>query len=168
MGRDVETLANLTPVSPRAIIVGLNPSPVSVQAGHYWSGRLGQLLFTRLRDFGVLTPRQAEFDDDDAYSQGIGFTDLVKRPTARGDGVTSEELRYGSALLPTRLERTQTPVVIFVFKAAAVPVLGHFSGNGWLNNRLAGAHVFVMPGPYESAATANETMITLLPGLPPH
>ena len=36
MGTTVETLADLMPASPRAVIVGVNPAPSSVAAGHYY------------------------------------------------------------------------------------------------------------------------------------
>ncbi|HEY6058938.1 MAG TPA: hypothetical protein VIV06_12970, partial [Candidatus Limnocylindrales bacterium] len=39
-GRPLETLADLPPVRGRLLFVGLNPSPVSVEAGHYHQGRL--------------------------------------------------------------------------------------------------------------------------------
>ena len=39
-GRDVETLADLPPLRNRLLFIGLNPSPVSVEAGHYHQGRL--------------------------------------------------------------------------------------------------------------------------------
>ena len=41
-GRPVETLADLPPERGRLLFVGLNPSPVSVAAGHYHQGRLGR------------------------------------------------------------------------------------------------------------------------------
>src|SRR5258706_15405434 len=47
-GVAVETLADLPPLRDRILFVGLNPSPVSVEAGHYFQGRLGQLFWRRL------------------------------------------------------------------------------------------------------------------------
>ena len=41
-GRQVETLDDLPPLRDRLLFVGLNPSPVSVAAGHYHQGRLGR------------------------------------------------------------------------------------------------------------------------------
>ena len=40
--RPIETLADLPPLRDRLLFVGLNPSPVSVEAGHYHQGRLGR------------------------------------------------------------------------------------------------------------------------------
>ena len=47
-GSAIETLADLPPLRDRLLFVGLNPSPVSVEAGHYFQGRLGQLFWRRL------------------------------------------------------------------------------------------------------------------------
>jgi len=42
---------------------------------------------------------------------------------------------------------------------AAEAVFGRFAGNGFVEGlTLADADVFVMPGPYESAATAARTL----------
>ncbi len=110
MGEEIETLADLIPDSPRAICVGINPAPPSVAAGHYFEGRQGQRFYARLRQAGVLPPSTAGFEDDAALSVGIGFTDVVKRPTARSDEVPDRELRHGSELLRARLEAVGPPV----------------------------------------------------------
>jgi hypothetical protein len=53
-------------------------------------------------------------------------------------------------------------LVIFTFKKTAQVLVGSFSGNGFVPGlRLAHSDVFVMPGTYESAATAAATMRTL-------
>ena len=41
MGEDVETLADLLRPGLNAVCVGINPSPVSVAAGHYYQGPPG-------------------------------------------------------------------------------------------------------------------------------
>ena len=38
MGNQVQTLADLFRHGLRAVVVGINPSPVSVAAGHYYQG----------------------------------------------------------------------------------------------------------------------------------
>jgi len=97
-----------------------------------------------------LPPGQG-YEDDRAFAAGVGFTDVVKRPTARAAEVTAQELEYGRSLLEAKLRGLSTPLVIFTFKQAATALLGGFDGHGLLpsSRRLAGARVFVMPGPYE-------------------
>jgi TDG/mug DNA glycosylase family protein len=158
MGSEVQTLADLLSPGLRAVCVGINPSPVSVAAGHYYQGRIGQRFFSRLTQAGIL-PRGDGFEDDRAFAAGIGFTDIVKRPTARAHDVTVAEFTHGRHLLVTKLEATAPNLVIFTFKKSAQVLFGDFFGNGFVDvPSLAGAEVFVMPGPYEAAVTVAETM----------
>ena len=164
MGYQIETLADLLPQSPRAVCVGINPAPPSVAAGHYFQGRQGQRFYARLRQAGLIPPGSLPGSEDDAAVEvGIGFTDVVKRATARSAEVPDSEMHYGVELLRARLDSVRAPVLIFPFKRAAVAVIGNFDGNGWLDRTFAGADLFVMPGPYEAAQTANAT-IARLPG----
>lgn len=158
IGEETETLADLLRPGLRGVVIGINPAPPSVAAGHYYQGRLGQGFFRRLEEAEILPPGPG-FEDDRAFEAGLGFTDVVKRPSRGADEVSAEELRHGRTLLEAKLERLQIPRVIFTFKKAAVELLGDFEGNGSLTGvALAGAAVFVMPGPMESAATAVPTL----------
>ena len=47
-GKRVTTLADIPPLRNKLLFVGLNPSPVSVKAGHYHQGRLGRTFWRRL------------------------------------------------------------------------------------------------------------------------
>lgn len=165
MGNTVETRADLFPISPKAICVGINPAPISVEIGHYYQGTLGQRFFSRLHRVGLLSASLNGFEDDALVADGIGFTDIVKRPTTSADLVTAEERKHGAELLARKLADTAVPVLIFPFKDAAVALVGKFSGNGWLRQHFAGARVYVMPGPYESKTTAVPTIASLVPGL---
>ena len=80
-GVAVETLADLPPLRDRLLFVGLNPSPVSVEAGHYFQGRLGRTFWRRLITASIL-PAETEIDtaDDTLVAVGHGVTDLHKRP----------------------------------------------------------------------------------------
>lgn len=163
MGTEVETLADLLPAHTRAVCVGINPAPTSVAVGHYYQGRRGQRFFARLVQAGVLQPISDGFEDDAAVAAGLGFTDVVKRPTARADEVSPDEFRHGRDLLERKLSRAGAPALIFPFKAAAVALVGKFDGNGWLEANFAGCRLFVMPGPYEKRQSADSTIATLAP-----
>lgn len=165
MGEQVETLADLFPPEPRAICVGINPAPTSVAAGHYYQGRHGQRFFGRLRQAGILNGVIDGFEDDAAVADRIGFTDVVKRPTATAALLTTREMRHGKMLLVEKLGKIDAPVLIFSFKAAAAELIGPFEGNGWLRQTFAGARLFVMPGPYETKTTATPTIASLRAGL---
>jgi TDG/mug DNA glycosylase family protein len=163
MGEQVETLADLLRPGLRAICVGINPSHVSVAVGHYHQGRLGQLFFRRLHEAGVIPAAPRGSEDDVAYEAGIGFTDIVKRPTARAAELRPEEFAYGRDLLRRKLTKARPGHLIFTYKKTAEVLYGRFRGHGFVAgiDGLAGTRVFVMPGPYERAdrvATALQAL----------
>lgn len=162
MGEQVETLADLMRPGLIAVCVGINPSPVSVAAGHYYHGQVGQRLFGRLRGAGLVPDTHDGFEDDVGFAKGIGFTDIIKRPTARAKDLPLAEYEHGRELLRGKLERYRPGLVIFTFKKPAEVVCGRFAGNGFAAGlAVDGIEAFVMPGPYESASTATSTMDTL-------
>jgi hypothetical protein len=81
-GRTATTLKELLRPGLKAVFVGLNPAPISVRKKHYHQGRLGQLLWKRLREHKFVTALRNGVEDDDAFESGFGFADLVRRPTA--------------------------------------------------------------------------------------
>lgn len=162
MGEEVETLEDLLRPGLRAVCVGINPSPVSVAAGHYYQGRAGQRFFGRLREAGVLPTRARGEEDDAAFAAGIGFTDIIKRPTANAKNLPAAEYAHGRQVLEVKLREHRPPITIFTFKKTAQVLFGKLDGNGFLADlRLGDSEVFVMPGPYENSATAATTMRTL-------
>jgi TDG/mug DNA glycosylase family protein len=155
-GKRVDTLADLLRPGLLAVVVGINPAPVSVAAGHYWQGRLGTKLWKRLGAAGLLAEGSGHADDN-AFAAGVGFTDVVKRPTPRADDLSVEELEHGRVELEKKLATIDAPLVIFAFKKAATTLLGPFEGNGLIERTLGPAEVFVMPGPY--AAREEERVV---------
>jgi TDG/mug DNA glycosylase family protein len=149
-GERVETLEDLLRPGLRAVCVGINPAPVSVAAGHYYQGKLGQAFFGRLSRAGLL-PDAPGWDDDIAFSAGIGFTDIVKRPSTSAAAISADELDYGKSILIGKLETVRPGLVLFTFKKTANVIFGSFGGYGFMGKTLAGGEVFVMPGPYERA-----------------
>jgi TDG/mug DNA glycosylase family protein len=150
-GRAVETLADLPPLRDRLLFVGLNPSPVSVAAGHYHQGRLGRTFWRRLMLAGVLPPDTGiETADDALVAAGHGITDLLKVPTPR-DGASDAELTMGVGPLWQKIALWRPGAVVFIYKRGAsisagrplTESLGQLSGVA-----LAGRPCFLMPGPY--------------------
>lgn len=150
-GRAVETLADLPPLRDRLLFVGLNPSPVSVTAGHYHQGQLGRAFWRRLIGAGVLAQATPiETADDALVAAGHGITDLLKVPTAR-DGATDAELTMGVGPLWQKIALWRPAAVVFIYKRAAsisagrvvTESLGQLPGVA-----LAGRPCFLMPGPY--------------------
>lgn len=103
-GMPVLTLADLWPARPRAVIVGVNPAPLSVEAGHYYQGQDGRRAMARLRTTGLLPPEGGGFVDDEAVAAGVGFTDIAQRPTRRATDLNPREVADGRARLRAELE----------------------------------------------------------------
>jgi double-stranded uracil-DNA glycosylase len=158
MGQTVETLEDLLRPGLRAVCVGINPSLVSVAAGHYYQGRAGQRFFERLRSVGLISAGEG-YEDDLAFSEGVGFTDIVKRPTPSAKGITPEEYEHGKQLLAGKLTERRPELMIFTFKKTAEVLFGKFAGNGFVDGlHLAHSEVFIMPGPYADAVSASATL----------
>ncbi len=162
-GKRVQTLDDLVRPGLRAVCVGINPAPPSVAAGHYYQGRLGQQFFQRLRQAPVLPSGAMRGQEDDAaFASGVGFTDIVKRPTARADAIDHEEFVYGKALLVGKLEAIRPPLVIFPFKKTATVLFGQFEGNGFIGRSpVEGVEAFVMPGPYAPSDLVSQRVADL-------
>ncbi len=157
-GATTETLADLPPLRDRLLFVGLNPSPVSVEAGHYHQGRLGRTFWRRLMIATLLPPATPiETADDALVAAGHGITDLRKAPTARDDA-TDAELTAGVGPLWQKIAVWRPAAVVFVYKRAAVICAGRPLSEPWGQLEgvaLAGRPCFLMPGPYAPVADVD-------------
>jgi TDG/mug DNA glycosylase family protein len=158
-GHKVDTLADLPPLRDRLLFVGLNPSPVSVEAGHYHQGRLGQTFWRRLMTAGILpqgTP--IETADDALLAAGHGITDLIKAPTAR-DEASDALLITGVGPLWQKIALWRPGAVVFIYKRAATIAAGRELKESWgqlVGVALAGRPCFLMPGPYAPTEQVDE------------
>ena len=158
-GRSIETLADLPPLRDRLLFVGLNPSPVSVEAGHYHQGRLGHAFWRRLIRAGLLPDGTAiESADDALMAAGHGITDLLKVPTPR-DEATDRELTTGVGPLWQKIAIWRPAAIVFVYKRAASICAGRPLEEPWgqlEGMALAGRPCFLMPGPYAAAGDVTQ------------
>ena len=153
-GRTIETLADLPPARGGLLFVGINPSVVSVNAGHYHQGRLGRMFWRRLIVAGILPQGTAMDTADDALvAAGHGITDLMKRPTPR-DVASDAELTAGVGPLWQKVAIWRPGAVVFVYKRAASISAGRALEQRWgqlPGVAMAGRPCFLMPGPYAPA-----------------
>lgn len=160
-GRSVETLADLPPLRDRLLFVGLNPSPVSVEAGHYHQGKLGQTFWRRLIKATILPEDTIVAEADDALvSAGHGITDLLKSPTARDDA-SDATLTAGVGPLWQKIAIWRPAAIVFVYKRAAEIAAGRRLEETWGQLHgvaLAGRPCFLMPGPYAPRAEVDEAL----------
>ena len=163
-GLVVETLADLPPLRGRLLFIGLNPSPVSVSAGHYHQGRLGRMFWRRLMLAGVLPPATPiETADDALLAAGHGITDLLKLPTAR-DVATDADLTQGVGPLWQKIALWRPAAVVFIYKRAASISAGRALTEPWgqlSGVALAGRPCFLMPGPYAPVEQVDQGLTIL-------
>ena len=157
-GSPVDTLADLPPLRDRLLFVGLNPSPVSVEAGHYFQGRLGRTFWRRLITAQILPP-ETDIDtaDDALVAAGHGLTDLHRRPSPRDDA-TDATLRAGIGPLWHKISVWRPAAVVFVWKRAAEIAAGRRLDEPWGQLHgvaLSGRPCFLMPGPYAPTAEVD-------------
>ena len=158
-GRSVETLADLPPLRNRLLFVGLNPSPVSVAAGHYHQGRLGRTFWRRLMTASIL-PRNTHVEtaDDALMAAGHGITDLLKVPSPR-DTASDDALRAGVGTLWQKIAIWRPAATVFIYKRAATIAAGRALAESWGHLEgiaLAGRPCFLMPGPYAAREDVDE------------
>ena len=160
-GVPIETLADLPPLRDRLLFVGLNPSVVSVEAGHYFQGQLGHLFWRRLMAAAIL-PADTEIAtaDDALLAAGHGLTDLRKVPTPR-DEATDAELRSGVGPLWQKVAIWRPAAIVFVYKRAAEIVAARRLEEPWGQLKgvaLSGRPCFLMPGPYAPKAEVDAAL----------
>lgn len=162
LGEPVLTLADIWPENPAAMIVGLNPAPSSVRAGHYYQGRSGQRQLMRLVQCGLIGEPSGGHFEEAALARRIGFTDIVKRPSIGEGDVTAAEIDHGRTVLETALAAHAVPLIICVFRQPVEALLGSAGPPGFQEARTSwGGRVFRMPGPFARKDVADAVMRTL-------
>jgi TDG/mug DNA glycosylase family protein len=136
------TLADVVGPHMRLLVVGLNPSVYSADAGvgyarpgnRFWPAALGSGLVTRDRD----ASHALRVD-------GVGMTDLVKRATSNAATLTPEEYRSGMARVE-RLARWLEPgAVCFVGLTGWRQAVDRHAVAGPQPRPVGGRPVYVMP-----------------------
>jgi len=159
-GRDAATLPDIPPKPGGVLLVGINPAPVSVAAGHYYQGRLGRRLWRRLERLGLLHDPVPGKEDESFARAGHGLTDLVKRPTHSASELRREELDAGTEALRAKIRAWKPGLILFAFKAPATRIGGRDVTPG-PGPSFEGIPTFLLTGPYAPSAEAKQTDIEL-------
>src|SRR5207302_1843191 len=124
-GKQVVTLADILPNdgSLRMLVVAKTPAPKSVEAGHYFQGKQGQMFWNRLREYGLLRSSPGRFEDEMLLDHGFGLTDIVKVPRSYGNEPSDEEYRLGVSRILALIERLSPTVLMFVYKRVLDQIL---------------------------------------------
>jgi double-stranded uracil-DNA glycosylase len=174
LGVDVEwsgepTLPDLPPQLGGVLLVGINPAPVSVAAGHYYQGQLGRRLWRRLERLGLLVDPVPGREDEGFAEAGHGLTDLVKRPTRSAAEINRQELEAGVETLRSKIQTWRPGLVVFAFKEPARVLVGPSVKPG-AGPPLEGVSTFLLTSPYAPRAEAERVdreLLALLGSGPP-
>ena len=159
-----ETLGDYLEPGLDIVFVGLNPSSYSVRAGHYFANPRNRF-WAALNGSGLagreLTPEQ----DGLLPSCGIGFTDVVKRPTPQAKGLTAADYRQWAPVLREKLLRYQPGIACFHGLTGYKAYLRYGekvaekAELGRQERRIGSSVVFVVPNP--SPANARYSLADL-------
>jgi TDG/mug DNA glycosylase family protein len=125
----------------RVLVCGLNPSLYAAESGIPF-GRPGNRFWRAAQEAGLL---EADRDLLAAARQGVGFTDLVKRATARASELRGKE--YACGLVRVRaLVRTFAPEVLcFVGLDGWRRAVQRQAAPGWISDGIEGRPAYLMP-----------------------
>ena len=152
----LRTLPDIVRPDMRLLVCGLNPSLYAADRGiafarpgnRFWPAALSAGLVSRDRD-----PWHA------LRAHGVGFTDLVKRASARADALTTQDYRAGVERLARLVAMLRPAVVCIVGLTGWRTVVERHCVAGVQPGSLAGAPVYVMPNP--SGVNAHTTVADL-------
>ena len=158
----MKTLPDAVRGGLRALAVGINPSLPSVRAGFYFANPRNRfwpaLNASRLVDAPLPPGPHAVEVLVERY--GIGFTDVVKRPTAGSAELRAREYREGAARLEVLVLR-HAPAVVWFQGAQAWRAFARHAGWdvagrvqwGPRREAIGRARVFVTPNPSPANAS---------------
>jgi TDG/mug DNA glycosylase family protein len=152
----LEALPDIVSADMKFLVCGLNPSPHATETGvgfsrpgnRFWPAALQSGLATIDRD-----PQRA------LANHGVGFTDLVKRPTRRAEELSAAEFRAGVARVERLTSWLDPMVVIMVGLTGWRQATGTNVPAGWQPRALGGLPVYLMPS--TSGLNAHETQDSL-------
>ncbi|MEZ5377750.1 MAG: mismatch-specific DNA-glycosylase [Acidimicrobiales bacterium] len=154
------TLPDMLSPGLRAVMVGLNPSVRSADAGYGFAGP-GNRFWDAAVEAGLLTevrkPEQA------MIHESVGFTDLVKRATARANEISAAEYRSGLVRLNLALGWIAPKIVIVAGLTGWRHATGEKRAAGWQPSTLGGRPVYLMPNPSGlNASTSLDDLVAHL------
>ena len=161
----LKTLPDYLASGLNLVFVGINPGLYSAETGHYFAtprNRFWQAFNLAHLVEGDFGPEQ----DHLLLRRGIGFTDLVKRPTSGAAELTAQDFRQGAPLLKEKLLHYQPNIVSFHGVTAYGNYLKFCEGvkerlePGMQPCTIGQSRVFVTPNP--SPANAAYSLDTLV------
>jgi double-stranded uracil-DNA glycosylase len=155
------------------VFIGINPSLWSVAQGHYFARKTNRFwpAFSRSmlsaparRALGV--EQLAPIHDVMLQDHGIGFTDVVKRATARADELNPDEFAAATRELVAKLESFQPRIACFHGMTGYRPFIRQHAPTlpqpvlGEQTLRVGRTRLFVIPNPSPANAHASPAVQT--------
>ena len=98
----IDTLPDYLKPDLDIVFIGLNPSTISVNQGHYFANPRNR--FWKALNMSGLIPVEITHElDSQMLDHGIGLTDLIKRPTPQATGLTPSDYKMGAPVLKEKL-----------------------------------------------------------------
>ncbi len=147
------------------VFVGLNPSEYSVNIGRYFANPRNRF-WAALNGSGLVDRQVTPEDDATLVDHGIGFTDVVKRPTRQGSGLNTGDYRRWAPVLKEKLLRYKPRIACFHGVTGYAAYLKHAEGItekpalGLQTQPIGASQVFVVPNP--SPANAQYSLDDLI------
>jgi TDG/mug DNA glycosylase family protein len=142
------------------LFVGINPSIVSAEQGHYYANPRNR--FWRAFNLAGMAPEPLWPESDYRVLEfGMGFTDLAKRPTRGMSDLRADEFRQGAAALREKLRRYRPRLVCFQGLTASAGYLRYTQGfRGRVTPGLQPSPpgepaIFTMPSPSPANAAVS-------------
>ncbi|MFF4822530.1 G/U mismatch-specific DNA glycosylase [Streptomyces sp. NPDC001312] len=143
----------------RVLFCGINPGLMTAATGHHFA-RPGNRFWPVLHRSGF-TPRLIKpAEQGELPSYGLGITNVVARPTARAQELTSQEYREGGRLLALKVARLRPRWLAVVGVTAYRAAFGDRTAQVGPQERTFGeTQVWVLPNP--SGLNAHWTAETM-------
>lgn len=141
-GNRADTLPDYVRPGLRGLFVGLNPSLYAAETGIPF-GRPGNRFWPALRAAGLF--HGSDPDPLAAVTGGVGFSDLVKRPTRRASELSADEFQNGLDRTSALIERYKPDISVFVGLDGWRRAVDSKAKPGAVANGFAGRPLYLMP-----------------------
>ncbi len=161
----LDTLPDYLDKGLALVLVGLNPGLTSIRLGHYFAQSRNRF-WPAVTEAGLFDPPLTSDTDHLALEQGIGFTDVVKRPSRGASELRAADFREWAPVLRQKLLDHSPRIICFHGVTAYRNYLKYAEGStpevqlGPQPDMIGDSRVFVVPNP--SPANAVYSMDDLV------
>lgn len=152
----------------RLLFVGFNPSIRSSETGHHYANPNNRF-WKIIHEAGITDRRYRPEEDQDLLHLGIGFTNIVARPTKTAAEITKQEYEEGAQLLRDKLIRFRPRVACYVGKGVYEQMSGsrNIDWGKQPNSIVPGVLDYVVPSSSGLVRMPLADIIAIYAGLPP-